>query len=338
MRVFNIMVSRDLGGIQQAYIDYSQALNMQGYEVINISSKKAEINKQLDGSIKLPNFTSWCLVSKVYLWILALIYKPDIIIAHGGRAINFAKAAKPKSVKLIGVAHNYTYKRLRKCDYVIVITEHLRQYMISNGYLAANLFKIPNMLRISQEYKKKAFHTPVVIGSYGRFAKQKGYEYLFQAASLLQERGYDFKLILGGGGEDADKLQSLSKELKIDDKVDFAGWIDDKDKFFSSVDIFCLSSIEEPFGIVLLEAMEFSTPIVATRCEGPNEIFAAGNDAILADIKSGEDLADKFSEFIDNPDIAQSTAHIAYENLLANYDIKIVAKKLDKVLRNCLQN
>ncbi len=338
MRVFNIMVSRDLGGIQQAYIDYSQALNMQGHEVINISSKKAEINKQLDGLIKLPNFTSWCLVSKVYLWILALIYKPDIIIAHGGRAINFAKAAKPKSVKLIGVAHNYTYKRLRKCDYVIVITEHLRQYMISNGYLAENLFKIPNMLRISQEYKKKAFHTPVVIGSYGRFAKQKGYEYLLQAASLLQERGYDFKLILGGGGEDADKLQFLSKELKIDDKVDFVGWIDDKDKFFSSVDIFCLSSIEEPFGIVLLEAMEFSTPIVATRCEGPNEIFAAGNDAILADIKSGEDLADKLSEFIDNPDIAQSTANIAYENLLANYDIKIVAKKLDKVLRNFLQN
>ena len=338
MRVFNIMVSRDLGGIQQAYIDYSQALNMQGHEVINISSKKAEINKQLDGSIKLPNFTSWCLVSKVYLWILALIYKPDIIIAHGGRAINFAKAAKPKSVKLIGVAHNYTYKRLRKCDYVIVITEHLRQYMISNGYLAKNLFKIPNMLRISQEYKKKAFHTPVVIGSYGRFAKQKGYEYLLQAASLLQERGYDFKLILGGGGEDADKLQFLSKELQIDDKVDFVGWIDDKDKFFSRVDIFCLSSIEETFGIVLLEAMEFSTPIVATRCEGPNEIFAAGNDAILADVESGEDLADKLSEFIDNPDIAQSTSNIAYENLLANYDIKIVAKKLDKVLRNCLQN
>ena len=65
---------------------------------------------------------------------------------------------------------------------------------------------------------------------------------------------------------------------------------------------------------------------------------AYGNDAILADIKSGEDLADKLSEFIDNPDIAQSTANIAYENLLANYDIKIVAKKLDKVLRNCLQN
>lgn len=332
MRIFNIMVSRELGGIQQAYIDYYKALHMEGHEVINISSKNAAINYHLKASIELPNFTSWCLISKFYLWILALIHKPDIIIAHGGRAINFAKAAKPFSVKLIGVSHNYTYKRLKKCDYVIVITEHLRKYMINNGCSAANLFKIPNMLRISKTYQKKEFHKPIIIGSYGRFAKQKGYEYLLKAAALLKKRNYDFKLILGGGGKDENKLKALSQELGLDNIVDFIGWVEDKDKFFSSIDIFCLPSIEEPFGIVLLEAMEYSTPIVTTRCEGPNEIFAAGNDAILADIKSSEDLANKLIELIDNQDIAQSTARIAYETLLENYDIKIVAKNLNKVI------
>lgn len=332
MRIFNIMVSRELGGIQQAYVDYYKALHMQGHEVINISSRNAAINNHLKGSIELPNFTSWCFISKLYLWILALILKPDIIVAHGGRAINFAKAAKPFSVKLIGVSHNYTYKRLKKCDYVIVITEHLRKYMINNGYSAANLFKIPNMLRISKTYKKKEFHQPVIIGSYGRFAEQKGFEYLLNAAALLEEKGYDFKLVLGGEGQDEDKLKALSQELDIDNKVDFIGWVEDKDNFFSSIDIFCLSSIEEPFGIVLLEAMEHSTPIVTTRCEGPNEIFAAGNDAIFADIKSSEDLAYKLIEFIDNQYLAQSTARIAYEILLENYDIKIVAKNLNKVI------
>ena len=213
-----------------------------------------------------------------------------------------------------------------------MITEHLRRYMINNGYLAANLFKIPNMLRISKKYKKKEFHQPVVIGSYGRFAAQKGYEYLLRAAALLKKREYDFKLVLGGGGKDESKLRTLSRELDLDDKVDFIGWVEDKDKFFSSIDIFCLSSIEEPFGIVLLEAMEYSTPIVTTRCEGPNEIFIAGNDAIFADIKSSEDLANKLIEFIDNQDIALSTARIAYENLIENYDIKIVAKNLNKII------
>ena len=332
MRIFNIMVSVDLGGIQQAYVDYAEALSMQGHEVINISSRGAAINKELGDSIKLPNFTSWCLVSKLYLWILALIHKPDIMIAHGGRAINFAKSGKPRSIKLVGVAHNYTNRRLKKCDYVIVITEHLRQYMMDNGYEASNIFKIPNMLRISKAYNKQQFHQLVVIGSYGRFAEQKGYEYLLQAASILQKRECNFKLILGGGGGDEDKLRALSRELGIENKVSFIGWVNDRAKFFESIDIFCLSSIEEPFGIVLLEAMEHSTPIVSTRCGGPSEIFANGNDAILADIKSGEDLADKLAELIDDSDMAESMARLAYKNLVDNYDIKIVAEKLNKVV------
>lgn len=334
MRIFNIMVSVDLGGIQQAYLDYSEALNIQGHEVINISSKNAEINKHLPGSIKLPSFTSWCLVSKLYLWILARFYKPDIMIAHGGRAINYAKSSVPKTVKLIGVAHNYTYQRLKRCDYVIVMTDHLKQYMIENGYKESNLFKIPNMLRVYKKYKKKKFHNTVVIGSYGRFVEQKGYEYLLKAVSILQKKGYSCKLIIGGEGEDKDKLKNLSLDLGIEDKVSFIGWVDNQSKFFDDIDIFCLPSIEEPFGIVLLEAMEHSTLIVSTKCAGPKEIFDNEKGAFLADIKSSESLADKLAEAIDNKDSADLITSISYKNLIDNYDIKKISDKLNQVIIN----
>ena len=70
MPIFNIMVSRELGGIQQAYLDYNEALQETGYQVINISSAYALINDQLTDSIKLPTLTSWCILSKIYLRIL----------------------------------------------------------------------------------------------------------------------------------------------------------------------------------------------------------------------------------------------------------------------------
>ena len=70
MPIFNIMVSRELGGIQQAYLDYNEALQETGYQVINISSAYALINDQLTDSIKLPTLTSWCIISKIYLRIL----------------------------------------------------------------------------------------------------------------------------------------------------------------------------------------------------------------------------------------------------------------------------
>lgn len=336
MRIFNIMISRDLGGIQQAYLDYNDALENNGNEVINISSAYAQINNQLPGSIKLPTLTPWCIISKIYLRILMAIYKPDAIIAHGGKAINFAAALKPKSVKLIGVAHNYSYKRLAKCDYVIVITEHLKQYMTSNGYNSSKIFQIPNMLRIKLEPKEWDFHKPVVIGSFGRFVKQKGYEYLLDAIALLKNRGYNIKLILGGSGEDEPHLKNKAKEIGIDDIVTFPGWVKDKEKFFAEIDIFCLSSIHEPFGIVLLEAIEHSKPIVSTNSEGPREILDHGIDSLLVSMNSSEDLAEKLADFIDNPEKAKNCANLAYKKLCSKYDIKIVSKKIGNAIANCL--
>lgn len=333
MLIFNIMVSRELGGIQQAYLDYNEALENEGHRVINISSVYAQINDQLNDSIKLPTLTSWCIISKIYLRILMAIYRPDVIIAHGGRAINFAAALKPRSIKLIGVAHNYSYKRLKKCDYVIVITDHLRQYMIDNGYDNDRIFQIPNMLRINLQYEESKFHEPIVIGSYGRFVKQKGYEYLLDALAILKNRRYNVRLILGGG-EDEKQLTNKAKEIGISDVTIFSGWIKDKKKFFAEIDIFCLPSIHEPFGIVLLEAMEHSKPIVSTKCQGPSEILDHNVDSLLATINSAEDLADKLADFVDNPEKAKNYAKSAYSKLCSRYDIKIISKKLGDIINN----
>ena len=332
MLIFNIMVSRDLGGIQQAYLDYNEALENAGHIVINISSAYAQINDQLTDSIKLPTLTSWCIISKIYLRILIAIYRPDVIIGHGGRAINFAAALKPRSVILVGIGHNYSYKRLRKCDYVIVITDHLKEYMINNGYESNRIFQISNMLRINLKYEESEFHKPIVIGSYGRFVKQKGYEYLLDAIAILKNRGHNIKLILGGEGEEETQLMNKAKKLGIKDITVFAGWIKDKEKFFAEIDIFCLSSIHEPFCIVLLEAMEYSKPIVSTNCEGPREILHHGVDALLAAVNSAEDLAEKLTYFVDNPEKAKNCAKEAYTKLCLKYDIKIVSKQLS----NCI--
>jgi len=123
-----------------------------------------------------------------------------------------------------------------------------------------------------------------------------------------------------------------AKKLGIRDITVFAGWIKDKEKFFAEIDIFCLSSIHEPFGIVLLEAMEYSKPIVSTNCEGPREILHHGVDALLAAVNSAEDLAEKLTYFVDNPEKAKNCAKEAYTKLCLKYDIKIVSKQLS----NCI--
>jgi glycosyltransferase involved in cell wall biosynthesis len=326
------MLSRDLGGIQQSFLDYDTALTMEGHNVINITSIFAKINEKIDRAIKLPNLFSWCLISKIYLRILISIYKPDLILAHGGRAISFASSFKPNSIPLIGIAHNYKTKRLKKCDYIISITNIMIDYLTSRDFDKKKIFHVPNMKNITHPYQEKKYKNPIIIGSFGRFVAKKGFNYLIEAIFLLKSKNHNVRLLLGGGGEEEAILKKLVKDMNLTKEVTFLGWIEDKDKFFNQIDIFCLPSTSEPFGIILLEAMERSTPIVATKSGGPAEVLRNKKDALLAETESSSDIADKLSELILNPSKATKLSESAHLRLTENYDIKIVSKKLASLL------
>ena len=321
MRVFNIMMSRDLGGIQQAYLDYSEALKMHNHEVINISSMSAKINQLLQSNHTLPNIGQWCIFSKILLRILIAFYKPKVIICHGNRAINFARAFKQKNSIIIGVSHNHSYK------------EHLLKHEIEEK----KLLSLPNMIRIKHSYNPINYSSPIVIGALGRFVSKKGFAYLIEAFSMLKKAGHNIVLLIGGDGEDRAILEKKVKELALEKLVVFHGWVTDKDEFFKQIDIFCLPSINEPFGIILLEAMEHSKPIVATFSGGPAELITEGKNGLLADIESSQSLYNKLEKLIIDPRMAHKLSSMAYSQLKEKYDIKIVSKKLSNILKEIVK-
>ena len=326
------MMSRDLGGIQQVFIDYNDALTLQGHEVINVSSVGAQVTNKLKNCHRLVNFVPWCILSKIHLGILMAIYKPDIILAHGNRAMSFAKAFKAKATPLVGVSHNYSYKYLKKCDYVLTLTNKLKEHLIAHGFDAGKLLSIANMVRITHEYQPMAFRAPIIIGSMGRFVAQKGFVYLIESIGLLKQAGHDVRLLLGGDGADKALLIEKTKALKLENEVIFSGWVEDKDAFFQQIDIFCSPTIIEPFGMLVLEAIEHSKPVIATKSGGPEETIRNGQDGLLAEIESASDLANKLQLAIKNQDMSHNMARSAYERLKENYDIAVVSGKLSKIL------
>ena len=327
------MMSRDLGGIQQAYVDYHNALTLQKHEVINITSISAQINKKLPNNYSLPNLAPWCFLSKLYLWILVLIHKPDLIICHGNRAVSFASRCKRTHMPIVGVSHNYSYKHLYKCDYILVLTAKLKKHLIDHGIDKKRLLSIPNMSKVAHEYKVVPnYKTPIVIGSFGRFVQKKGFIYLNEAIKLLNQNNHNVHLLLGGDGPDKDALIQKIQELQLEEQITFYGWVHDKDIFFQEIDLFCLPSTIEPFGIILLEAMEYSKPIIATKSGGPEEIIRDNIDGLLSEVESSQDLADKLSHAINNHKKAEQLAKSAHRRLKENYDIKIVAKQLSEIL------
>lgn len=331
-------MSRELGGIQQAYIDYNEALLTQNHEVVNIASTKAQINSKLPPTHTLPNLTPWCFLSKIYLSILIKKHRPDIIICHGNRAINFACGSiKPNRTKIIGVSHNYSVKKLKKCDFIITLSEDLRENLIRNRIPQDKLLSLPNMIRVEKPYTPTLFKNPITIGALGRFVKKKGFAYLIESIKLIKEAGHNIRLIIGGDGEEQKHLKQLVNNLDLNKEISFVGWVNDKKTFFDQIDIFCLPSISEPFGIILLEAIEHSKPVVATNSGGPQEIIRHKQDGFIANINSAKDLAKYLNILINDQKLANNMSQSAYNRLKTNYDIKIVAKQLSEIISNLRQ-
>ena len=91
--------------------------------------------------------------------------------------------------------------------------------------------------------------TEYVIGALGRFVPEKGFNYLIEAISILRDRKYRVKLLIGGAGPLEIQLKKLAHGLNIGKNIEFIGWINDKESFFKTVDIFCIPSVFETFGI-----------------------------------------------------------------------------------------
>lgn len=335
MKILNLMLSRNLGGLEQAFLDYDQALKIGKFDVLNIASIGAQINKSIVSNRKLLNLGLWDMLSVLHLKQIIKSEKPNAIIAHGGRAIEFARLAKPSNIPLIGVAHGYSIKRLIKCDYIISLTTHMQNFLIQNGVDRSRIVLIPNMINIENNFvPRNNYKQPVVIGTMARFVQNKGIDVFLTSLLKLKERNYNFKAIIGGNGEEAEKLHTLSKNLGLEHYVSFIGWVKDKKEFFDSIDIFCLPSVHEPFGIIVLEAMKFCVPMVCTKTQGPSEIIRDQVDGLLCTTGSSDQLAEKLAYLIDNQDVSKNYAKSSYLRLQENYEISIVASKLAEFIRS----
>jgi glycosyltransferase involved in cell wall biosynthesis len=334
------MLSRDLGGIQQAFLDYSTALKLRDFEVINVTSTRAKINQSINSDYQLANLGVLDIFSTISLRRIIKKTTARIILCHGNRAMYFANKARISSTIMVGIAHNYTLKGLRKCDKIIALTEHMQEFLINNGFESSQICIIPNMIDTDMidiaapTIFKEDYRNPIIIGAIARFVPKKGIDIFVQSLAELRKQRYNFRAIIAGDGEEREKIQSLAKNLGLESMISFVGWIKDKQQFFNSIDIFCLPSTHEPFGIIILEAMKFGVAIISTKTEGPKEIIRDKIDGLLCDIGSSSDLSNKIAYLIDHPQQAQKMVRSSYLRLTENYQTSIVTVKLADFIRS----
>lgn len=336
MKIFNIMLAKGLGGIEQVFLDYTKALSDIGHSITSIHHPGSALKEKITGERRsLYNLNKYDLLAIYRLKRYCLKDKPDCIITHGNRATTLFRKTNLK-IPHIAVCHNYQVKPLIGSDALVTITEDIKSHVVSLGQPAEDTYVVPNMMHLPHNFgtkKTSSLHTPPTIGFLGRFVPKKGVQVFIQALLHLREQNIAFKALIGGDGPQKENLLAQVKEAGLENEIEFLGWVEDKQDFFDKLDIFCLPSFQEPFGLVLLEAMSYGTPVVSTNASGPAAIATQDRDVLFTNIGTPQEMSKNLKRLIEDKHLREKLIRGGYETV-KNYTPDIIGKSLDDVIKN----
>lgn len=338
------MLSRGRGGIEQAFINIATMIsNHTDYDQMAILDRKSPLS--LPDTIKqkrLRQFADWDPFGLYALRKIISSYQPDIILCHGNRPLKMMLTLRKLGLisgKIIGFCHNYSIKHLLKADAIIAVSQHMiDDHLIPAGFIKEKAFHLPNMIDLSDikplPLRSKA--DPFVIGTMGRFVKKKGFEDLIQAASLLKNK-LNLKVIIGGSGPEEHQLKELTQKLGLTDIIEFSGWVHDKRAFYEQLNVFCIPSREEPFGIIALDTLAHGCPLVSTRAKGLAEILERQEAALLCDENNPKSLAQAVLQAKESPLSKIQHQQETGLTLVKKYDSLEITNQFRVILTNLMQ-
>ena len=135
----------------------------------------------------------------------------------------------------------------------------------------------------------------------GRLVPQKNQAMLIRAFGAFHRAHPDYTLSFYGIGELSEDLQALAASLGLKDAVRFHGQVRNVHAAIADAEMFALSSDYEGLSNALLECMMMGLPCISTRCEGSSDVIRSGENGLLVDVGSEEQMTAAMIRLADCP-------------------------------------
>lgn len=189
-------------------------------------------------------------------------------------------------------------------DRVICVSEAVRQVVLEReglderkAVVIHNGTELPDLAAITagdqsarNELGFSAAH--LIVGMVANLNRAvKGVQYFVDAMPLILEKVPQARFLLLGGGPDEGALRSRTREVGVHDRVVFAGFRPDIERFYPIIDVSVLTSLSEGLSMTILESMSFGLPVVVTSVGGNPEIVREGETGFLVPARDPESFA-----------------------------------------------
>ncbi|QGU00490.1 Glycosyltransferase [Candidatus Syntrophocurvum alkaliphilum] len=156
----------------------------------------------------------------------------------------------------------------------------------------------------------------------------KGHEYFIRAAKEVIEKNINAQFLIIGEGELRSELEQLINKLNLDKNIIMPGYYSKIEDIYRISDIICVPSVMEGLGLVVLEAMYFKTPVIASNVGGIPEIIEDGKDGILTPPQDYKALADAIIKLCQNEKLSQTIAQNATQKI-NNFTVQNMTREVE---------
>ncbi len=357
------------GGIEQVMYEIAEGLNASGIKSdVLCANTKAKYEEMVFDNYKVYKTSSYGLVKStsitpqlVYkLWKIHKNY--DIIHIHHPNPMAFLALfiVRPKC-KVIVHWHSDIIRQKKVLKYflplqhwvldfadkIIATSQNYAKHSPALNKFEKKVVSIPigisdkkflvNILDV-EKIENKYLNKKIIL-AIGRFVSYKGFKYLVESAKYLNN---DFIILIGGEGPQKKEIKEYILSNKLEDKVELLGYLEEQEKYnyLKACDIFCLPSITkaEAFGVVLLEAMIFSKPLVTSNIKESGMTWVNKNNisGLHVDLKSPKSLANAFMKLQKDEIFYKDLSQNSYKRYKTFFTQDEMIKSLKDLYRSIL--
>jgi N-acetyl-alpha-D-glucosaminyl L-malate synthase BshA len=232
---------------------------------------------------------------------------------------------------------------INNSDAVTSVSEDLKKDTLSYFSIEKNIEVIPNFVDLDKYNNiDKNFNRNVlanddekIITHISNFRKVKRIDDVINSYNLINKK-INSKLILLGDGPERIKAEKLCDELNLNEKVLFLGASNETAKILYLSDVFILASTTESFGLVALEAMASSVPVISTNSGGLPEVNKDGFSGYLSNVGDINTMAKNAIKILEDSSRLQNFKKNA--KLQANkFDVHNIVPNYEDIYKRTLE-
>lgn len=214
---------------------------------------------------------------------------------------------------------------LKRAQGVVVLSRFYERKLSEKGIRPDRLKWIPSGIQLDSLSVDAAcgpFRSEAepVIGILGRLSSEKNHSMFLRVASRLVESNTRAHFLIAGDGPERSKVHRMVRDHELEPHVTLAG-VMNRDDFFRQVDLPVLCSRIENLPYVILEAMAWSRPIVATRVGGVPDLVAPGVNGLLVDDQDVDGMVRAIESLLSDRPLARAMGSAGRVRLEAEFTL-----------------